>query len=207
MKYVSSLFLLFAAAVAPCVFAADALEENFRNGLADGWSWIREVPDQHRFAEGGGLEIKMEPNPEGGIRNILVRKAPEIAMGRFIVELEVDSDTPFSNQFQQVGLYWLQGDDLKFKFVKEFIDGELFVFPGKQPLATQRVTLRLEIDGRQLTAYYKPAGDAEFVKSCEAMLPQRSDETDRIAIQCWHGPADSVCWTKLVAFRIFGVEE
>lgn len=207
MRHFLTLFSLFAVVVVPCAFAADVLEDNFQGELADGWSWIREVPDQHRFAEGGGLEIKMEPNPDGGIRNILVRRAPKIAAGRFIVELEVDSDVPFSNQFQQVGLYWLQGDDLKFKFVKEFIDGEQSVYPEKLPLATQRVTLRLDIDGQKLSAWFKPAGEDEFRKACEATLPQRNDALDRIAIQCWHGPADSECWTKLLSFKIICVEE
>ncbi len=208
MKYAPILFFLFAVMVSP-LRAEDAIlfDETFQGALQPGWSWVREVPAQHRFAEGGGLEICMEPNPADGIRNILVRGVPEMAEGPVIIQLEVDSDQPFSGQFQQVGLYWMKGDDVKFKFVKEFIDDELFVFPGKQPLATQKVTLRLVVDGEKVTGFFKPDGAAEFQHVCEATLPQRNDDDDRIAIQCWHGPAGDECWTRLTRFQILSTEK
>lgn len=176
--------------------------EEFAGKLQDGWSWIREVPENYRFTK-DALEIKMEPNPGEGIRNILVRKAPKESEGSFTVQLDVDCDKAFSNQYQQVGIYWLNGENLKFKFVKEFIDGKLYVFPGKKPLQTQRVTLRLHVDGKKITCSFKPHGATEFEKVHEETLPERDDENDRISIQCWHGPVEEPCWTRLNRFQIF----
>jgi hypothetical protein len=33
-------------------------------------------------------------------------------------------------------------------------------------------------------------------------LPERNDEIDRIALQCWHGPTDKETWTRFQRFSI-----
>ena len=206
MKYLPIWFVLFAVMVSPLRAEEDSIvfDEKFKEKLQDGWYWIREVPDQHVFRN-DAMEIKMEPNPSEGIRNILVRKVPKKEDGPFVIQLEVDSEMPFADQYQQVGLYWLNGDELRFKFVKEFIDGELYVFPGKKPLKTQRVTLRLLVDGNNVIGFCKPHGTEKFEKVYEAALPDRNEE-DRISIQCWQGPQDGKFWTRLIRFQILRPE-
>ena len=173
----------------------------FRKALQDGWSWLREVPDQWRISD-EGLEIKMEPLPGDGARNILFRKPPKEADGEFVVTVEIKALQPFTNPFQQAGLYWMQNDNLKFKFVMENIDGQLCVFPGNKPLEKEHVVLRLRFEDSQIVAEYQPDGTGDFLKAFEAPLPERNDETDRISLQCWHGPADAEAWIRFQKFSI-----
>jgi hypothetical protein len=188
--------------------AADTaiFEEPFREKLRDGWAWIREVPNDWRI-NNDALEIKMEPLPPDGARNILFRTPPPKNEGAFIVTVEVDTTQPFSNQFQQAGLYWMQGDKLIMKFVMERIDGELCVFPSKLPLETEHVVLRWRVDGSRVIAEFQPKAEGEFRTAFEAELPERDDETDKISLQCWHGPAESDVWARFLRFSISKSED
>ena len=173
----------------------------FRKELRDGWSWLREVPEHWRMTE-DALEIKMEPLPGDGARNILFRTPPKENDGAFVVTVEVKAVQPYTNQFQQTGLYWMQDDKLKLKFVMEMIDGQLYVFPGKKPLETEHVVLRLRIDGTRVVAEYQPDATGEFLNAFEEQLSDRNDVTDRISLQCWHGPAGAESWIRFQRFSI-----
>ena len=189
-------FPLFAYTAGEVIF-----EEPFDKELRDGWSWLREVPDDWRITD-EALEIKMEPLQQEGARNILFRRPPKKADGAFVVTVELKALQPYSNQYQQAGLYWMQDGKLGFKFVLEIIDGELCVFPGKKPLETEHVVIRLRIDGPQVVAEYQPNAAGEFHKAFEATLPERNDETDQISLQCWHGPAETESWMRFQKFSI-----
>ena len=197
----ASLFLL----ILPFVVHAQErtlFEEPFDEKLKEGWTWLREVPSDWRIRE-KALEIKMEPMPEGNrVRNILYRKPPVSAEGPFTISVEVNVLQPYSNQFQQAGLYWMQGTDLRYKFVMERIDGELFVFPGKVPIEAEHVVLRWRIDDTKIISEFQPKGTGEFRKAHEHTLPNRNDAIDRIALQCWHGPANAESWTQFKNFKI-----
>jgi len=182
-------------------------EESFDEKLKDGWTWLREVPSDWRIKD-KALEIKMEPMPEGNrVRNILYRQPPKKEEGLFTISVEVDVLRPYSNQFQQAGLYWMQEDRLLYKFVMEMIDGELFVFPGKVPIESEHVVLRWRIDDTKIISEFQPKGTGEFRTAHEHTLPNRNDETDRIALQCWHGPANAESWTKFMNFKIAKPEQ
>ena len=188
--------------IAECAGKGVIFKDPFRKEFRDGWAWIREVPENWRITE-EALEIKMEPLPKDGGRNILFRKPPKKAEGPFVVTVEVKAVQPYTNQYQQAGLYWLQDDKLRFKFVLEIIDGELCVFPGKKPLETAHVVLRLRVDGTHIVAEYQPDATGEFLTAFEADLTEvRNDETDRISLQCWHGPVDAESWTRFQRFSI-----
>ena len=213
MKKISLLFVcffvfpLFAYSATDCT-DNDCAEEGvifkdpFRKELRDGWAWVREVPKDWRITD-EALEIKMEPMRQDGVRNILFRKLPKKEEGPFVVTVEVKAVQPYTNQYQQAGLYWMQDDKLRFKFVLELIDGKLCVFPGNKLLETAHVVLRWRVDGTRIVAEYQPGATGEFLKAFEANLPEeRNDETDRIALQCWHGPADTESWTRFQKFTI-----
>jgi len=185
-----------------CTEEGIIFKEPFDKELRAGWSWLREVPEDWRITD-EALEIKMEPLPQDGARNILFRKPPKEADGPFVVTVEVKAVQPYTNQYQQAGLYWMQDDKLRFKFVLELIDGKLCVFPGNKLLETAHVVLRWRVDGTRIVAEYQPGATGEFLKAFEANLPEeRNDETDRIALQCWHGPADTESWTRFQKFTI-----
>ena len=195
------LFLIAPLCASSATDDGAVFEAPFRKAVLDGWSWIREVPDHWRILD-KGMEIKMEPIPEEGVRNILFRKVPKKADGPFVVTVEVKALQPYTNQYQQTGLYWMQGDELKFKFVLERIDGDLYVFPGKKPVKTEHVVLRLRIDGTKIVAEYQEEATGEFQNAVETQLPDRNDETDRISLQCWHGPPGTESWVRFQRFSI-----
>ena len=193
---------LFAYSAVPAPATEGATYEGaFRKAILDGWSWIREVPDDWRIVN-RGLEVKMEPIPQEGVRNILYRKVPKAADGPIVITVEVKALQPYTNQFQQAGLYWMQGDQLRHKFVLEIIDGQILVHPSNKPLEVHHVVLRWRIDGRKLVAEYQPGATGEFLHAYDAELPERDDETDRIALQCWHGPPGAESWTRFQGFTI-----
>jgi len=178
-------------------------EEPFAKELRPGWSWIREVPDGWRIKD-GGLEIKMEnlSMAKEGWRNLLYRKAPKQEEGPFTVSVEVKALQPYTNQYQQAGLYWMQNGQLRFKFVLEIIDGTVLVHPSNKPLEAEHVVLRLRIDGRRVIAEYQPNAVGEFLPAFEAQLPERNDDTDQISLQCWHGPENTEAWIRFKQFVI-----
>ena len=183
-------------------------EDPLKGELKEGWTWIREVPENWQITD-EGLYIRMEPGRAGTTRNILRRDVPAIADGAFYISVEVKAIQPFNTQWQQAGLFWMQDDNYRLKFVYEIIDGQLCVFPnsGGGPAATaldtNHVVLRLRIDGNQVTAYYQPDATGEFLRAFERTLPDpRNDETDGISLQCWHGPTDGSSWLRFSNFSI-----
>jgi len=178
-------------------------EEPFDGKLKEGWAWLREVPSDWRIKD-KALEVKMIPTPNTNtdVRNILHRKPPKTEDGPFEVSVEVNVSQPYTNQYQQAGLFWMQGEKHVHKFVMERIDGELYVFPGKVPIESEHVVLRLRIDGNKIIAEFQPKATGEFRKAYDATLPNRNDDTDRIALQCWHGPANAESWTQFKNFTI-----
>ena len=167
------------------------------------WTWLHEVPANWRITE-EGLEVKMIPTPNTGtdVRNILFRPMPKIAEGDFTVSVEVKASQPYCTQYQQTGLYWMQGDRTAFKFVMERIDGRLCVFPGDKPLETEHTVLRFRVVGNEVIAEHQPNATGEFIEAFRRALPPRNDETDRIGLQCWHGPADKETWIQFRKFEI-----
>jgi len=201
------LFILYSAYSGTVSTAAESavegimFEDPLHKKLKDGWSWLRESSDDWRMTD-KGLEIRMEPLAGDDTRNILFRKPPKENEGPFDVAVEVQALQPYTNQYQQAGLYWMQDGKLKFKFVLERIDGELYVFPGKKPMKTEHVVLRLRINGTQVVGEYQPEATGEFLEAFEIQLPDRNDETDQISLQCWQGPADAKHWIRFQKFTI-----
>jgi len=172
--------------------------------LQNEWTWLHEVPENWRITK-EGLEIRMVPThgPDRFVQNILFRPAPRIAEGDFAITLEVKSLQPYCTQFQQAGIYWMRGDRYRVKFVLEIIDGQVLVWPGGMPLETEHVVLRLRIEGNQAIAEFQPNATGEFREAFRRALPEpRNDETDRIGLQSWHGPADKETWVRFMRFEI-----
>ena len=81
-----------------------------------------------------------------------------------------------------------------FKEVKELIDGELYVIPGKQPMPAESVRLRLLVTADSWDAQYCPQGGTEFHTAATGELPPPGD--DQVSIQCYNGPADEQHWIR-----------
>jgi len=173
--------------------------DRFEGKLGEGWTWIRENRDAWRIRE-GGLEIRVEPGVAQTVKNALVRQAPDRSKGRYAIDVTVQNAVRPTNQFEQAGITWYVKGNPVFKIVKECIDGELYIIPGKIPMASEKVQLRLVVSPEGYKAQFRPDGKGEFRTAAEGKLPDPSG--DQVSIQCYNGPADAEHWIRFDDFRI-----
>ncbi len=217
------LFRLAAVATLVSAFhvAADEtlFRDDFKNGLAPGWSWVREDKSAWRTTE-HGLEIRVQPgNQWGGEnsgRNVLVRDLPK-AGGPLEITVTVENNP--TEQYEQVDLVAYFDDSHQVKIGKEQVDGKLSIVMGREekdrtrtlaiiPLEKTKVDLRLRVDGRNIAGFFRPDGATEWTKAGECDLPGQG--MPRVTIQCYQGPKDKEHWSRiqnLVITRARAVEK
>ena len=110
----------------------------FDGTLDSGWSWLRERPDDWRV-QNGGLEICVRPGVKDTVQNALLRPAPDRGKGDYAIEVTIANHTHPTQQYEQAGITWYHNGEPVFKEVKELIDGDLYIIPGKKPVRTQSV--------------------------------------------------------------------
>src|SRR6266446_2956014 len=176
-----------AADAEPNVLFQDSLKEK----IADGWEWLRENPKTWRNTE-SGLEIRVEPGLAATVKNALVRKAPDRSQGKYAIEVTIEFTAAPSQQYEQAGLTWYQGQKPVFKLVHEFIDKKLHIIPGKKSAADRLVQLRLIVGKDNYVAQFRPDAKGEFQTAASGKLPPGSDE--KISIQCYNGPPGAEHW-------------
>ena len=174
-------------------------EDNFNGGLDGGWSWLREKPETWRIAN-GGLEICVEPGLADTVRNALVRQAPDRSEGTYAIEVTVYNHTLPTQQYEQAGITWYNGGKPVFKEVKELIDGDLYIIPGKQPMPARSVRLRLIVTADSWDARYCPESDPEFRSAATGEL--HPPDADQVSIQCYNGPEEGEHWIRFENFCI-----
>ena len=174
-------------------------EDNFAGTVGQGWSWLRENPHGWRIRD-GGLEICVAPGVAATVRNALVRQAPDRSDGTFAIEVTVTNHSLPTQQYEQAGITWYNDGKPVFKEVKELVDGQLCIIPGKQPMATKSVRLRLLVTADSWDAQYCPQGDTEFRSAAAGELPPPAN--DQVSIQCYNGPADEEHWIRFEHFCI-----
>ena len=174
-------------------------EDRFEGKLADGWTWLRENPPAWRIKR-GALEICVEPGVANTVKNALVRQAPDRSRGKFAVDVTVTNTTRPTQQYEQAGITWYHDGKPVFKLVKELIDGGLFIIPGRKPMPSKTVQLRLIVNSDSFIAQYRPDAAGEFQTAATGKLPAPGN--DRVSIQCYNGPADAEHWIRFDDFRI-----
>ena len=174
-------------------------EDGFDGTLGPGWSWIREHSDFWRI-ENGGLEIRVEPGKADTVRNALVRPAPNRNEGTFAIEVTVTNHICPTVQFEQAGITWYHDGEPVFKEVKELVDGELFIIPGRAPMPAASVRLRLVVTANSWEAQYCTNGDAGFQTAATGELPAPGN--DQVSIQCYNGPPEEEHWIRFEDFCI-----
>jgi hypothetical protein len=179
-------------------------EDSFDGKLADGWTWLRENPAAWRIKD-EALEIRVEPGVAGTVKNALLRTAPDRSKGSFAIEVTVGNMTPPTRQYEQMGITWYNGGRPVFKLVKELIDGDTWIIPGRKPMPSQTVQLRLIVTADRWTAQYRSDGKGEFQTAGEGKLPAPGD--DQVSIQCYNGPPDAEHWMRFDNFRILRISE
>ena len=118
--------------------------DTFDGTLDIGWSWLRERPDDWRV-QNGGLEICVRPGVKDTVQNALLRPAPDRSEGVHAIEVTITNHTHPTQQYEQAGITWYHDGEPVFKAVKELIDGDLYIIPGKRAMRTQSVRLRLVV--------------------------------------------------------------
>ncbi len=179
-------------------------EDAFDGKLAEGWTWLRENAPKHRISD-GALEICLEPGDANSVKNALVRNAPDRSTGKVLVELTLTNLAKPTNQFEQAGITWYVDGKPVFKFVKELVDGQLMMIPGRPAMNAKTVQLRLVVTANSFTAMYRPDAKGEFMTAATGQLPPPN--RDQVSIQGYHGPADAEHWVRFDDFRISKANE
>lgn len=174
-------------------------EDRFEGKLAEGWTWLREDSSTWRIRE-GALEIRVEPGVASTVKNALLRPAPDRSTGKYAVEVTVTNTVPPTNQYEQAGITWYCDDKPVFKLVKELVNGELMIIPGRKPMAAASVQLRLIVTADSFVAQFRPEAKGEFQTAATGKLPPPGK--DQVSIQCYQGPADAEHWIRFDDFRI-----
>jgi regulation of enolase protein 1 (concanavalin A-like superfamily) len=174
-------------------------EERFEGNLSEGWTWLREKPQAWRIRQ-DALEIRVEPGLADTVKNALVCRAPDRSRGKFAIDVTVTNTTRPTQQYEQAGITWYHDRKPVFKLVKELIDGELFVIPGRKPMPSETVQLRLIVAGDNFIAQFRSDAKGEFQTAATGTLPAPGD--DQVSIQCYNGPANAEHWIRFDDFRI-----
>jgi hypothetical protein len=190
-------FAVLFAAPLPAAEPKVLFEDSFKGKLGDGWTWLKKKDGAWRIKD-GALEIRVLPTQE----NVLARTVPDPSDGPYAIELTLTSLPQPTGQYEQVGLFWYANGKPGSKFVKELIDGKLYVFPGKKPMTEATVQLRLIVEGKKLTAQYRPGAKGEFLTAFTGNVPAAEKGKLQIALTCFHGPKDEEHWIRFTQFRI-----
>ena len=178
-------------------------EDHFDHQLSAGWSWIRQQP-AHWCVRDGALEIRNMPGDAATVENALVRKAPDRREGEFAIEVTVTALIEPIQQYEQAGLTLYHNGKPVFKLVKELVDGQRMIIPGRKPMEHPTVQLRLIVTADSYTVQYRAAGKGPFQTAGTGPLPPPGD--DQISLQCYHGPSDKNHWIRFDDFRIVPLE-
>lgn len=192
----------------------EVVRDDFRSGLTEGWSWVREHREFWRTSE-RGLEIRVEPGnlwgPANDAKNVLVRSAPRPAEGRVIATVTVENQP--TEQYEQANLVWYYNDAHMVKLGQELVDGQLSIVMGREegdrartiniiPIDAARVQVRLVVDAEEIRGLFRTAGEGSWQEAGRCSLPVRGDP--KISLQCYQGPADQERW---VVFSDFSVRQ
>ena len=172
--------------------------DSFDGTLDPAWSWLRQHPGYWRLRD--GLEIRVEPGVADTVRNALLLPAPNRGEGAWAIAVTVYNHTRPTQQYEQAGITWYQSGEPIFKEVKELIDDDLYIIPGRQPMATQSVRLRLVVTADSWEARYRPEGEERFRTAGQGELPPPGD--DQVSIQCYNGPQNAEHWIRFQDFQI-----
>ena len=142
------LIILSGFALANAGRAGEVLfQDNFRNGLGQGWSWVREHRGAWRVTE-SGLEVRIEPGnmwgPKNDARNLLVHPAPEATDSE--IEVSVSVENKPTSQYEQVDLVWYYDDSNMVKLGQELVNGELSVVMGREENDKTRTVAIIPLD-------------------------------------------------------------
>ena len=195
-----------------------AFQDDFKDGIDKGWTWVREDPKAWRSTS-EGLEIRVLPGnmwgPPNNAKNVLVRELPELAKDRITVSVKVLNKP--TEQYEQVNLVWYFDDSNMVKLGLEQVDKKLCVVMGREendrtrtiaviPKATPSLQVRLTVQGKKIEGHYRLDGSDRWLKAGECELPSISSKP-KISLQAYQGPDEVEHWAKITDFKILRIPE
>jgi hypothetical protein len=174
-------------------------QDSFAGSIDSDWTWLREDSVGWRSI-GDALEIRVEPGVADTVKNALLRRAPDRREGSYAIDVTVTNLTVPIQQYEQAGITWYVDGKPVFKIVKELIDGELFIIPGKAPMDSVTVELRVIVTADSFTAQFRPEGETEFQTAATGDLAAPGE--DQVSIQCYNGPPEAEHWIQFRNFKI-----
>ena len=103
-------------------------------------------------------------------------------------------------QYEQIGITWYTDGKPVFKLVKELIDGELYIIPGRCPIPDTTIHLCLTVGATSWEAAYKTKEEDDFIIADQGELPSMG--RDHISLQCYNGPENEEHWVRFENFRV-----
>jgi hypothetical protein len=191
--------LLLSVLVSSATAQEVVFEDSLKGPLAEGWSWLRENPEAWRFRD-NALEIRVQPGDANSVKNALVRPAPDRSKGTYVIDVTVTVTRPLTQQYEQAGITWYHNGKPVVKLVKELVDGDLVVIPGRRPMTNDTVQLRLVVSADKYVAQFRPDAKGDFQAAGAGALPPPGQ--DQVSIQCYHGPPNAEHWIRFQNFRI-----
>ena len=179
-------------------------QDEFASGLDKGWEWLREEAATWCIRD-GALEIRVQPGVAGTVKNALLRPAPNRSEGKYAIEVTVTNLKQPIQQYEQAGITLYHNGKPAFKFVKELVNGQLMMIPGRNPMENRTVQLRLVVTANTFIAQYRPDGQGEFQVAATGPLPDPGD--DQVSIQCYNGPPNAEHWIRFDDFRIVKLDD
>lgn len=215
MKLPSRSFLLLALlTVATCHADEILFQDDFKDKLGEGWSWVREHREGWRVTR-RGLEVRVEPGNMWGAannaRNVLVRTAPGTAKEE--VEVSVTVENKPTEQYEQVDLVWYYDDSHMVKLGQELVDGKLSIVMGREendrtrtiaiiPLDSFSVRLRFLVKGNRIRGQFRAPDSKDWRNAGECDLPAPAHGKAQISLQFYQGPANAERWARVTEFRV-----
>ena len=212
--------ILFAIAIALTPWIPSRAEEllfqdDFKNGLGPGWSWIRENRQAWRTSE-RGLEVRIEPGnmwgPQNDAHNVLVRPAPTVPTNGTLAISVLITNNP-SSQYEQTDLVWYYNDSNMVKIGQEMVDGKMSIVMGREqndktrtiaiiPLDSTLVRLRLLASGKMIRGQFRTPASQEWRDAGECDMPALSGAIPKISLQFYQGATNIEHWSRVTEFRL-----
>ncbi len=203
-----------------CVLSASAAEEivfqdDFKEKLGEGWTWIREDRAGWRVAK-EGLEVRVQPGNMWGsandAKNVLVRPVPDPGTGT--IEVSVIASNRPAGQYEQADLVWYYDDGDMVKIGLEEVDDQVCVVMGREEadktrtiakvvLGERSVGLRFVVSGDKIRGQFRPGEETKestWKDAGECTLPAKGDP--KASLQVYQGPPGADRWARFRAFRI-----
>jgi regulation of enolase protein 1 (concanavalin A-like superfamily) len=188
-------------------------EETFDGGFAEDWGWLREESTASRVGE-GVLHLRSLPGTLWGetntARNFLLRPAQKLRDG-LAAEVTVTNHPELRGE--QGGLIWYIDDDNYVKFIKECLEGSVWivlareeeaqsVLVNKLPVETESARLRLALVDGKMVGQFRTADDGAWQVVGECAPVEKGDV--QLGVYTHGGPADEEHWAELRDFRVLG---